>query len=443
MQTEASPAETADVVVVGAGLAGLVAARHLRRAERRVVLLERRDRPGGRVHTEYRPGAYLENGGIFHTKGYPALRALLDELGLADNAATAPGGFRAAVHRGGARHVVDFGSLLAPLRFGALGLRDQLSLLRVALPALLARPGDLGDLTSLARFDTGSAADGLTRAAAGYFTAVPHEFLWGVRTRELSRAMLALQLHAFRGELLELRGGMGLLVDRLVEGLDARYDTEVHAVEQDAEGVTLHTGEGRTRARGAVLACPADDAVRMWPDAPRAVREHLTTIDYSRIDYVYLRTRRPLGVRIDGEEIGMEIVPAEEVGEGVLGGIYFADSWAEDGGLLLVSATAGAGAAGMGDDELADRLQSEAEGLYPELTGQVTDRVLIRHDHYTPTFAPGSVKRLAAARRELPSGRIDLAGDHMTAPWVEGAVRSGDMAADRLDPVVEREAAAV
>lgn len=32
---------------------------------------------------------------------------------------------------------------------------------------------------------------------------------------------------------------------------------------------------------------------------------------------------------------------------------------------------------------------------------------------------------------------VDLAGDHMTAPWVEGAVRSGQLAAARLGALLD------
>lgn len=52
-----------DVVVVGGGLAGLVAARELTRAGLSVVVVEARDRLGGRVYTDHRLGRNLEIGG--------------------------------------------------------------------------------------------------------------------------------------------------------------------------------------------------------------------------------------------------------------------------------------------------------------------------------------------------------------------------------------------
>lgn len=57
-----TPAEQTDVVVIGAGFAGLVAARELGQAGLGVILLEARDRIGGRTWTDHRLGQDLEMG---------------------------------------------------------------------------------------------------------------------------------------------------------------------------------------------------------------------------------------------------------------------------------------------------------------------------------------------------------------------------------------------
>ena len=71
-----------DVVIVGAGPAGLTAARELRKAGLSVAVLEARDRVGGRTWTDTVDGAMLEIGGQWVSPDQTALLGLLDELGL-------------------------------------------------------------------------------------------------------------------------------------------------------------------------------------------------------------------------------------------------------------------------------------------------------------------------------------------------------------------------
>jgi monoamine oxidase len=78
-----SAGDEVDVIVIGAGLAGLVAARDLTRAGRRVVVLEARDRVGGRtLNQEIGDGKVVEAGGQWIGPTQDRLAALAGELGI-------------------------------------------------------------------------------------------------------------------------------------------------------------------------------------------------------------------------------------------------------------------------------------------------------------------------------------------------------------------------
>src|SRR6478735_10240543 len=72
----------ADVVVVGAGLAGLTAASDLVAAGREVVVLEARDRVGGRVLNVEIGGEANELGGQWIAPYQSEAQALIEGLGL-------------------------------------------------------------------------------------------------------------------------------------------------------------------------------------------------------------------------------------------------------------------------------------------------------------------------------------------------------------------------
>jgi monoamine oxidase len=76
-----TPTQTVDVVVVGAGLAGLTAADELARAGRDVVVVEGRDRVGGRLHTTELAGVPVDAGATWVAPTHTAVRDLLARLG--------------------------------------------------------------------------------------------------------------------------------------------------------------------------------------------------------------------------------------------------------------------------------------------------------------------------------------------------------------------------
>ncbi|MBZ6077100.1 flavin monoamine oxidase family protein [Microvirga puerhi] len=217
-----------DVVVIGAGAAGIGSARRLRAAGLSTLVLEARDRIGGRAHTVSLQGHPIDLGAHWLHNGP----------------------INPLVHLGHARG--------EPLR-QAPGERH---LFIRGRPATRAQKASLGRAFALSDAAIGRAMHGPDRAAASVLPSMGPFGRRVIATEGLisGRPFDEVSLHDVPdmayGENSFIRGGLGAYIGRLAEGLRIRLCAPVQAIDWAGPGVRIDTPAGALRARAVIVTVP-------------------------------------------------------------------------------------------------------------------------------------------------------------------------------------------
>jgi monoamine oxidase len=288
----ARASRSADIAIVGAGLAGLAAARALTAAGRDVVVLEARDRVGGRtLNYDIGDGKVVELGAQWVGPTQDAMYGLIAELGL-ETFPTHTAGANLFEHRGrvsrysgtiprGANPVglVEVGVAMA--RLNAMARKVP-----IEAPWTAPKAGRWDSET----FETWMRRNVKTKAAREILR-LAIIGVWAVEPRDVSLLHVLFYVHsAGTLELLtdteggaqqdRVVGGTQLVSIRMAEHLggDAvELSTPVRAIAHHDDGVTVVSDRVVVRAKRAILAIPPTLAGRVAYDPPLpAVRDGLT-----------------------------------------------------------------------------------------------------------------------------------------------------------------------
>lgn len=275
--------DSADAVVVGAGFAGLAAARELDRLGYDVVVLEGRDRVGGRSATATIAGVPVDLGGTFIGPTQDAVGELAAELGCA-TVPTFSGGKNLIRWRGRVRSyrsTIPRLSIIELLDVSRIQWRFERACRRVAVEAPWTAPhAHALDSLSLDGWLKSVHASAGTRD----LMAIMSRVTWGCEPDAVSMLHAVRYVRAAGGldRMLDVEGGAQQsrfpggtqqIAIRMAEELGSRVvlDAAVRSIERHSDGtLTVTSDRGAVRTKAVVVAIPPEhrQGIEFSPELP-------------------------------------------------------------------------------------------------------------------------------------------------------------------------------
>jgi monoamine oxidase len=436
----------ADVLVVGAGVAGLTAARELTKRNISCLVLEARDRVGGRTLSQKVGRDWVDLGGQWIGPTQDRLAALARELGVA----TFP------QHQEGTKIVSWGGKIITykgDIPWLSLGTQIELGLmdwrfksymkdLPIDAPWTSRRAvewdGQTVESWKRRHLRVGGARLFLDIVVRAVFTSEPRDLSFLYFLSYLKSGHGLESLISIKGGAQESRfvGGAQRISICMAEQLGDRVvlNCPVRSITQDADGVTLQTDRGPFRGRLVIIAIPPLLAGRIHYAAALPIRRD------------QLMTRMPMGSvikyiatydRAFWREAGFSGEAFSDTGPTVT---TFDDSSHDGSQPALVTFSDGAAGRIWGDrpaDERRQAVLAELARFFGPQATQPTDFAEKNWNAdpwsggcYAGVMGPGVMTDFGPALRE-PCGRIHWAGTETAVDWtgyIDGAIESGQRA---------------
>ncbi|MDX8153294.1 NAD(P)/FAD-dependent oxidoreductase [Patulibacter brassicae] len=424
------------VIVIGAGIAGLAAARRLTQRGHEVVVLEAGDGVGGRTRTVQVGDFRVDSGAIFVMGQYDRTLAFLRAAGRTAEMARWPAR-TAVLDPDGGRHEVRFDRPWTLLGLPQLGWRDRARMAaRVGRLVLTSGAGPFA-LEDLAASDDGETLAEWGRRTlgdAGYEHVLRPLMgpLTGADPEVISAGFARALMHQItRTQLTVPADGMGAIAGWLLEGTGAevRLETPVRELAHDDAGVSVVLDGDRMTADAAVVATDVLTAARLVEPAVRPeLTDALRRVVPIRTFHVLLGYHRDPWPAVPYDLV-VRAGEGRHHDYGVLRNARRAPGSAPPGGENVSVYLDTAQLAGRDPFEAARRAVAETLGpAEPDI-----ERLFeLEAGLIAPT--PGHYRRMLGLRDAMPP-RIRLAGDFLTHSGIEGALRAGERAARDLDAV--------
>jgi monoamine oxidase len=440
------------VIIVGGGIAGLVAGYELARAGHDPLILEAQNRVGGRVYTlrRFAPGLYAEAGAMRIPRVHDLTLGYVEHFGLGLRPFMM-GNPKGLVHVGGKR-----------MTAGQAGLTPDELGFSVAEHERGHSAADLWDaatkdIRALVDADPVGGWDRVYRDWDGYSI---REFLEMKGFSEGAIEMYGVMnfveaginnavVEEFREDfgrafedMQEIVGGMDNLPNAFYHQIPERirFGAEVHAIDQDADGVTVHfkTESGRYSERGdhAIVAIPFSvlRQVEVMTPFSREKQRAIRQLNYSASTKILFQVSERIWESEDGITGGATVtdLPIRRMN-------YPTPDPSTPRGVLLASYTWDQDAARWGAMDEETRLEEALEDV-ARIHPRIRDvyEVGASHAWYDDRYANGAFAmfepgQLTTLQPDIlrPEGRIQFAGEHCSLyhAWIQGALESGLRAA--------------